>query len=185
MRATVPPRLADLPVDLSAADARATERAIAAVARVRDRLPESWEPLARLLLRSEGVASSAVEQIRAPLAEVAAAELTPLSGPSAWVADNLAVVSDAVSAPRTGPLTVAAILAWHTRLMAHVAGGDPASPIGAWRDGLVWVGGNSPLDAAFVGPPAGLVGDLMDDLVRFANDDALDPVTHAAILHAQ
>lgn len=34
-------------------------------------------------------------------------------------------------------------------------------------------------------PPASDIGRLMDDLVAFANLDVIDPVTHAAIVHAQ
>ena len=32
---------------------------------------------------------------------------------------------------------------------------------------------------------ARIVGELMEDPVAFANDDALEPVTQAAVLHAQ
>lgn len=182
VRASVPPRIAALDLELSPADARATERAIAAVARARDRLPASWEPLARLLLRSEGVASSAVELVRAPLEEVAAAEVEPLlTGPSAWVADNLAAVAQAVAEAAGGPLTVATLLAWHARLMAH-AGPEGA---GRLRDRLVWVGGATPQLAAYVGPPPELVPGLLEDLVAFCNRADVDAVTQAAVAHAQ
>lgn len=184
--ASVPPALAGVRVELPEAVVRSTERAVAAVVRSSDRLPASWEPLARLLLRSEGVASSAFEQIRAPLDEVAAAEVTTLvTGPSAWVADNLAVVSGAIDSARLEPLHVATLLGWHRRLMEHATHHLDAGLIGAFRDRPVWVGGNSPLTAAYVGPPHDLVGALMDDLVAFANADSFDVVTQAALLHAQ
>ena len=154
--------------------------------RSNDRLPPSWEPLARLLLRAEGVASSAVEQIRAPLEDVAAAEITDLiAGPSAWVADNLAVVADAVDHARDRPLDVAMLLSWHQRLMAHATGTADARLVGRFRDRPVWIGGTTPLNAAYVGPPPEMLRDLMDDLVDFANSDSLDVITQAAILHAQ
>lgn len=57
--------------------------------------------------------------------------------------------------------------------------------IGELRDRPVWVGGRSPTEAAYVAPPPELVLALMDDLVKFANADALDVVTQAAIVHAQ
>jgi Fic family protein len=51
------------------------------------------------------------------------------------------------------------------------------------------IGGSTPLDAAFVAafvpPPPERVPALMADLVAFANTSALDPVTQAAVLHAQ
>ncbi|MGA7835286.1 MAG: Fic family protein [Acidimicrobiales bacterium] len=186
VRALVPPMLADREFTLPESVVRSTERAAGAVLRSNDRLPMAWEPLARLLLRSEGVASSAFEQIRAPLEEVAAAEVSALiTGPSAWVVDNLAVVTDAVESARRRPLSVATILGWHRRLMQHATNEVEASLVGRFRDRPVWIGGHSPLDAAYVGPPPEFVGDLVDDLIRFANDDRLDAVTQAAIVHAQ
>jgi Fic family protein len=185
-KASVPPRLADLSVELPEAVVRATEKAVAAIERSSSDLPTSWEPLARLLLRFEGVASSAVEQIHAPLEEIAAAEIATLTtGPSAWVADNLAVVSAAVDSARAHPLTVESLLDWHRRLMDHATYELDPKLIGAFRDRPVWIGGSSPLDAAYVGPPHELVPALIEDLVEFANADSLDVVTQAAMLHAQ
>lgn len=184
--ASVPPSLADLQLDLPEPVVRTTERAAAAILRSNDLLPQAWEPLARLLLRSEGVASSAFEQIHAPVEEVATAEITELiTGPSAWVADNLAVVADAVDDARAGPLSVEALLGWHRRLMDHAVKDEDSRLVGHFRDRPVWIGGRTPLDAAYVGPPPELLDALMDDLVTFANADTLDVVTHAAVLHAQ
>jgi Fic family protein len=183
---SVPSTLMGVDVELPETVVRATERAIAAIERSNDHLPRSWEPLVRLLLRFEGVASSAFEQIRAPLEEIAAAEITTImTGPSAWVADNLAVVSAAVDSARREPLTVDSLLEWHRRLMEHATNQFDPGLIGAYRDRPVWVGGRSPREAAYVGPPHELVGTLMDDLIEFANADATDVVTQAAILHAQ
>jgi Fic family protein len=185
-KASVPPFLVDLELDLPESVVRATERAAGAILRSNDRLPPAWEPLARLLLRSEGVASSAVEQIRAPLEDVATAEISELiTGPSAWVADNLAVVADAVDAARDEPLTLETLLGWHRRLMDHATTDVDARLIGHVRDRPVWIGGRTPLDAAYVGPPPELLEGLMIDLINFANADALDVVTQAAVLHAQ
>jgi Fic family protein len=186
VKASVPPRLAEVLVDFPEAVVRTTERAVAAIERSSDHLPTSWEPLARLLLRFEGVASSAFEEIRAPLEEIAAAEVTAsMTGPSAWVADNLAVVSEAVDSARREPLTVSALLQWHRRLMDHATNQLETGLIGSFRDRPVWVGGSTPFDAAYVGPPHELVEALMRDLVKFANADVFDVVTQAAIVHAQ
>jgi Fic family protein len=185
-KASVPPMLADVVIDLPESVVRSTERAAAAIERSSDHLPPSWEPLARLLLRFEGVASSSFEKIRAPLEEIAVAEITAsMKGPSAWVADNLAVVSEAVESARRTPLTVASLLQWHRRLMDHATNQLDPGLIGSFRDRPVWVGGSSPFDAAHVGPPPEFVEDLMEDLVNFANTDVLDVVTQASILHAQ
>lgn len=184
--ASVPPMLAGLAVELPEAVVRSTEKAIAAIGRSSGQLPASWEPLARLLLRSEGVASSAFEQIHASLEEVAAAEIAPLmTGPSAWVADNLAVVAAAVESARHDALNIDALFGWHRRLMDHTTQQLDQRLIGEFRDRPVWVGGRAPTEAAYVAPPHELVPALMDDLVEFANADGLDVVTQAAIVHAQ
>ncbi len=184
--ASVPPKLVGRRVELPEMVVRATEKAVAAIERSSDRMPSSFEPLARLLLRFEGVASSAFEQIRAPLEEIAAAEVTgSMTGPCAWVADNLAVVSAATDAARREPLTTRSLLEWHRRLMDHATDHLEESLIGAYRDRPVWVGGNSPRDAAYVAPPHELIVPLMEDLIDFANTDAFDVVTQAALVHAQ
>jgi hypothetical protein len=66
------------------------------------------EVAARLLLRTEGVASSRIEAINAPAELVAVADLDPsVRGPAAWVADNFRAVDAALS--WEGPLTFEAL----------------------------------------------------------------------------
>ena len=181
--AWVPTPLAEQDFELGARATRLTERAAAAVVSAGNRSAR-FGPLATLLLRSEGVASSFIEGLQAPLADVAAAEVGgALSDAASYVADNLGAVVGALASPRR-PLIRADLLEWHRRLMES-GGGLPARMVGSYRTEQSWVGGTSPRDAAYVPPPPELVGELMDDLVAFANDDALDPVTQAAVLHAQ
>lgn len=142
--------------------------------------PADWEPLARLLLRTEGIASSSFEGVQAPLVAVAVAEVASGEGEAGWIADNVATVTEAIEADE---LTIALMHQWHRRLMGH-SGLDPAM-ISAWRPAPSWIGGTSPLDAAYVPPPADAVPELMDDLVTFANSNRFDAVTQAALLHAQ
>jgi len=185
VRAWVPDPLAGAELKLSEATARRTEQAAALLRRGSDELPPAWEVLARLLLRAEGVASSFIEGVRAPLADVAAAELDPTVGEAAsWVAGNLTAVTEAIEAAGHGPLTVEALHAWHRALMA----GNRYLPdhlIGGLRDAQGWIGGTSPLDAALVTPPPAALAALLDDLVVFANRTDIDPVTQAAAAHAQ
>ncbi len=184
LRAWVPAPLAGQPFELGPRAARLSERAAAAVVAAGSR-PARFEPVAMLLLRSEGVASSFIEGIRSPLVDVAAAEVGRAAADpvAAYVADNLGAVVDALGGSDR-PLRVDDLLLWHRRLMG-VAGGLPEHMVGAWRTEQSWVGGTSPRDAALVPPPAELVGGLMEDVVAFANTDAVDPVTQAAVLHAQ
>ncbi len=168
--------------DIDVPTARLTERTAGAIVRVGDRLPVGWEPLARLLLRAEGMASSNIEGLRAPVEAVAAAELGGGSGLSGWVADNLAVVHVVLADPSV-PLDQDTLHSWHARLMRRSS--LPPELIGAFRQSQGWIGGRSPHDAAFVPPPGSYVPTLMDDLVTYANRSDLDPVVQAAIVHAQ
>ena len=130
-----------------------TEQAASAARRGSDALPVQWEALARLLLRAEGVASSFLEGLTSPLAEVVAAELDPTVGETArWVADNLAAVSSAIEEAHDRPLTVEALHRWH-RVLMRGARHLPGHLVGSWRDAQGWIGGTSPLDAALVPTP--------------------------------
>lgn len=184
VRAWVPCPLQERPMDLSSSAVRAGERACAALRLVDARLPGRWEPLARLLLRNEGVASSGIEGLREPTESVLVAERTGQGGTAGWVADNLVVLDEALGTSNE-PLTIGTLHGWHRRLMRH--GRLPAHMIGAFRPALGWVGGTSPLDAAYVPPPPSEIPRLMDDLIAFVNSDleGLDPVSHAALIHAQ
>lgn len=167
------------------ATARRTEQAAAATRRSNEALPARWEPLARLLLRSQGVASSFIEGVRVPVTEVAVAELdAEVSEPAAWVSDNVAAVTDAIAEADGAPLTVEALHRWHRTLMSgssHL----PEHLVGRFRDAQGWIGGTSPLDAALVTPPPEEIDDLVADLVAFANRNDIDVITQAAAGHAQ
>lgn len=184
-RAWVPSPLDSLDLELSVDVVRRTEQAAAAVRLADAQLPARWEPLARLLLRAEGVASSNIEGLRAPAGLVGLAETDSdaVGGTAAWIADNLATVRSAVANDVKKPLTIRMLHRWHEQLMRH--GTLPNQMVGRFRTAQGWIGGSSPLDAVFVPPPPELVAELMDDLVGFANRDDLDSVTQTAVAHAQ
>lgn len=184
--AWVPDPIAERDLTVSVGVARRTEQALAAVARGHDRVPTMLEPLARLVLRAEGVASSNVEGLRRPLAAIAAAEADPngTDEEAAWIAGNLATVTDALAHAQTsGPITTTQLHTWHRRLMEHSR--LPSELIGASRTTPGWIGGTSPLDAAYIPPPSDQIGRLIDDLVEFMARTDLDPITQAAVTHAQ
>jgi len=183
VRTWVPAPLAQRDLALSTATARAAERAVAALRLADARLPATWEPLARLLLRHEGVASSGIEGLREPISAVLVAEQTGAGGTAGWIADNLAVI-DVALRTAAEPLSIEMLNRWHERLMRH--GDLPAHMVGAFRSALGWVGGTSPADAAYVPPPPSEVPPLVGDLVAFSDDgDDLDAVSRAALVHAQ
>ena len=181
----MPAPLAKRDLTLSTTTARVAERAVAALQLSDARLPPEWEPLARLLLGHEGVASSGIEGLREPIESVLLAERTGAGGAAGWVADNLAVIDTALDTADE-PLTTEMLHRWHGRLMRH--GRLPAAIVGRFRSTLGWVGGTSPADAAYVPPPPDEIPALIDDLVGFADDGGggdIDAVSLAALAHAQ
>ncbi|HEX8849111.1 MAG TPA: Fic family protein, partial [Gemmatimonadaceae bacterium] len=147
-------------------------------------------PLARLLLRTESIASSKIEGMQLGVRELARAEARMESGgkpsPNAReILDNIAAmelaIDEAVSADRFG---VDHILAIHRRLMATA---PTARNAGRLRTQQNWIGGNdyNPCGADFVPPPPEEVLRLLDDLCAAINDDLLPPIMQAALVHAQ
>ena len=185
--AFVPALLVDRELVLDASTAARSGAAAAEVAHAAEAMDANYEPLARLLLRSEGVASSYIEGVGAPVVDVVLAEeeLGGLpSGAAAWVAGNLAAVSQAVASAKGGvPLGVETLCEWHHTLMRGSP--TPERYVGVIRNEQGWIGGTSPLDAHLVTPPPSALSALLEDLVAYVNRDDVDPVAQAAISHAQ
>jgi Fic family protein len=184
-RAFVPTRLADRDLALDARTVADAARAQAAVEHGAESMPEDFAALARLLLRAEGVASSFIEGVTAPVVDIVLAEADESGSPSAaaWVAANLAAVTEAIDAAQAGILTVHALCDWHRTLMTGSP--TPAPHVGVLRSEQGWIGGTSPLDAHLVTPPPDEVPALVDDLIAYVNREDIDPVSQAAIAHAQ
>lgn len=184
-RAFVPTRLTERDLTLASATVARTARAQAAVEHAAESLPADAPALARLLLRSEGVASSFVEGVTAPVLDVVLAEVDTSGEPSAagWIAANLAAVSEAITDAEQHPLTVDTLERWHRTLMTGSP--TPERHVGRLRDEQGWIGGTSPFDAHLVTPPPDRVPALVDDVVAYANRADVDPIAQAAIAHAQ
>lgn len=184
VRAFVPELLSERDLALSPGALAATAAASAQVALGAASMPEDHEPLARLLLRAEGVASSYLEGLTAPLPDVVLAEAGGQPGTTAgWVAANSAALGAAVADAHERALDVDLMCAWHALLMA----GSPllGRHVGAVRREQGWIGGTSPLDAALVTPPPDHLPALLADLCDYANRDDVDPIAQAAVVHAQ
>jgi Fic family protein len=183
----VPALLADRELTLDAPTAARTAAAATEVAHAAEALDVDYEPLARLLLRSEGVASSYIEGVTAPVVDVVLAEEQlgrSGRGAAAWVASNLAAVTEAVANAEGGAaLSIERLCEWHRTLMTGSP--TPERSIGVIRNEQGWIGGTSPLDAHLVTPPPGELSVLLDDLITYANREDIDPVAQAAISHAQ
>lgn len=148
-------------------------------------------PLARLLLRTEAIASSKVEGMQVDARALARAEARSELGQSigtdaAEVIANIDAMQLAVDDAAAGDeFEVAHILAIHRVLLAGAPNAHRIA--GVIRSSQNWIGGNdyNPCGAAFVPPPPDGVTPLLDDLVRFTNDESLPPLAQAAFAHAQ
>jgi Fic family protein len=183
--AFVPARLAERDLTLDSRTVASAARAQTVVEHGAETMSHDVSALARLLLRAEGVASSFIEGVTAPLVDIVLAEADEHGGHSAaaWVAANLAAVSDAIEEAHAGPLTIDSLCRWHRTLMT--GGPTPAHHVGSLRTEQGWIGGTSPLDAQLVTPPPEAVPALVDDLLTYVNRDDADPVSQAGIAHAQ
>ncbi len=149
------------------------------------------ESLARLLLRAESVASSRIEGLdvggRRLLHADAARQIgqAPRDVTAEEVLGNIdAMVWGIESVEPGGPITLSVILEAHRRLLAGTRFEEHGGRI---RTEQNWIGGSgyNPCSAAFVPPPPEEVPGLLDDLVRFCNDDTLPALAQAAVAHAQ
>lgn len=184
-KAFVPTLLAERDLTLDHATVASAARAEAAVERGAESMPVDYSALARLLLRAEGVASSFIEAVTAPVVDIVLAE-EGVQSPrpaAAWVAANLAAVTEAIGEAPNGPLTLDRLCRWHRTLMAGSP--VPARSVGGLRTEQGWIGGTSPLDAHLVTPPPDRLPALVEDLVAYVNREDLEPVAQAAIAHAQ
>jgi Fic family protein len=149
------------------------------------------EGLARLLLRTESVASSRIEGLEVGARRLLHADAERKLGepsrdvPAAEVLGNIdAMVYAMESIGEGNHLSVDLLLEIHRRLLS---GTRLESHGGRFRTEQNWIGGSSfnPCSAEYVPPPHDLVPDLVADLNAFCNEDSLPAVAQAAIAHAQ
>jgi Fic family protein len=183
---TIPADLADLTPQLASATVALAEDAAQRITALESRA-DHLGGLGELLVRAEAVASSKIEHIYAEMDDIARATIGEAAGEKArrTVAAGLALTDLTDSCSDGAPLTEAAILSAHHKLLADDR--LEGARAGRYREQQNWIGGSdlSPLGAVHIPPPPGLVPDLMADLLRFANRKDLSAIAQAAIVHAQ
>lgn len=183
----IPPLIADLPLSLDSGVATAVERATMQIRDLDLAYGAHLTSLGALLIRTESVASSKIEHIRAGMDDYARALHGARSNSSAVAmvaaTDALRTMMESVS--RAQQIDTGTILQAHRLLMVD----DPAERAfaGLLRPMQNWIGGSdySPRGALFVPPPPELVPQYLADLVRFVARNDLPAIAQAALAHAQ
>lgn len=162
------------------AEEAAAERAIHSI-----KSHTELEPLASVLLRSEGIASSRIEGEVASTRRVFEAEYAPaeISDRQAdRIVNSIRVMRDVVAAPERG-VKREDFDRWHALLFEGV-------PVmfepGAVRTKQNWIGTrtDTPVGAEFIPPPPELVNGALNDLADFVNRVDVAPLTQSAVAHA-
>jgi Fic family protein len=187
--AFIPDHLDGIAVDLPGEVAGTVSEAEKAIARLNSQAGPTLAPLARLLLRTESIASSKVEGLQVGTRGLARAEAQDATGrrigaDAAEILANIDAMQFAIEEAAAAPFSAGSLAEIHRVLMARAPN---AAIAGRVRDRQNWIGGNdyNPCGADFVPPPPEELETLLADVVRFANEDDLPPLVQAAIAHAQ
>jgi Fic family protein len=190
--AFVPAQVRDIELSLSgpvASDVADAEAALSAL-RTQTHSASGLEALSRSLMRSEAVASSWIEALRVSHRKLAEAEQDAPGSTydeARRVLGNVRAMAAAIEiGAASAPFTVDDILSMHGMLMSTSNVREDRDRAGVFRDEAVFIGGTTPRNAEYVGPPHECIDELMDDLVAFINDrHDLSATVVAAIAHAQ
>lgn len=191
-RAFVPSGVRDIDLALTGTTAADIADAEAALVRLhrQDHTVSGLDSLTRSLLRSEAVASSWIEALQVSHRKLAQAERDAPGSrydEARRVLGNVRAMAEAVAiGAASAPFTVDDILRMHALLLSASNVREDRERAGHLRTEPVFIGGTTPMNREYVGPPADRVPELMADLVAFLNErQDLSPTVVAAIAHAQ
>ncbi|MEU4313897.1 Fic family protein [Nocardia sp. NPDC024068] len=184
---SLPPFIADSDIRMPSHLLADMEAALREVTTLDAEHPAELGALGTLLLRTECVASSRIEEIDAAVDDYARALHGVKANPSATSMVAATTATDVLLAKvtRTKRIVVDDLTAAHRELMR----GDPTDGdyAGRVRDMQNWIGGSkySPRDALYVPPPPETVDEYLQDLIGYANREDIPALAQAAITHAQ
>lgn len=139
-------------------------------------------PFSSLLLRSESVASSRIENLTASARTVALAEISDHTKQNGQIiVANVRAMTAAIEAGQH--IDESSIIQIHRTLLESSQPGT----VGQWRQDQAWVGGDliGPHGALFIPPHERHVAAAMHDLIAFIDRDDIPILAHAALTHAQ
>jgi Fic family protein len=184
---SLPPLIADRTVALDSETAADLEAATSEIAKLDSSHADDLSALGTLLLRTESVASSKIEQIQANVDDYARAlhGVRANSSAIAMAAATTALQAMIATVGPNAPIRLSAITSAHAALMHD----DPleSAAAGELRTVQNWIGGSdfSPRGGLYIPPPPETVPGYMDDLVTFADRSDMPALLQAAIAHAQ
>lgn len=144
------------------------------------------EPIAAILLRSEGIASSRIEGEVVSTRRVFEAEHAPndvYDRQAQRIVNSIRVMSDVIANPEQG-VTPLDFDIWHALLFDDV---PVTFEPGAVRARQNWIGTrtDTPVGADFIPAPPEMLDACLGDLARFLGRVDVAPLTQAAVAHAQ
>jgi Fic family protein len=147
-------------------------------------------PMARLLLRTESIASSKIEGLQVGIRQLARSESKLETGRKASsnvreVLGNIDAMQLAVDqAAHADRIQLEHLVDIHARLMVTAPNAHVAGKI---RTDQNWIGGNdyNPCGADFVPPPPDEVREGLADLCEAIASEEFSPLVQAALVHAQ
>lgn len=182
-----PPEIANRMLRFDSELASRSEFATGAISSLDSAYGKTLKSLDRLLIRSESISSSKIENLHATSEEYARALYGNNSNSSAvaMVAGTNALTALVASVSLGKPITESAVKKAHYTLMKDVP--REIESAGKYRLVQNWIDGSdySPIGAIFIPPPPENIGRLMQDLLTFANRDDLPVLVQAAVTHAQ
>lgn len=169
-------------VPLTPATRALVTEAATEIARFDQEVGADLAPFSSILLRTESVASSRIENLTASAKAIALAALGDTSRENAAIIVANTVAMEAAVA-LADHLDGDAVLAMHKALLGST---EPESA-GKWRTVQNWIGGSdwSPHDAMFAPPQPDRVPVAIYDLERFLARNDLPALVQAAVAHAQ
>lgn len=188
--AFIPDPIAALDIELSGDLAGVVSDAEAAIAALNAEARPALVPLARLLLRTEAIASSRVEGMQMNVRALARAEARYDMGATVGTeATEILANIDAMQLAVEEAAVIEHLTPRHFEEIHAVLlkSAPPSAGAGSIRHDQNWIGGNdhNPCGADFVPPPPEALDPLLADLCTFCSEDALPPLVQAAIAHAQ
>lgn len=179
--AAIPPEISALSPHLGSATQASVERATIELRNFNAEFREDTAPFSAILLRTESVASSNIENLTAGARAIATAELGGQTGEHArLIVSNVEAMKAAVELSET--IDESTVLRMHEVLLEKTH----PEVAGRWRGEQVWIGGSSisPHGAAYVAPHHSRVPAAIADLMLFAGRDDLPVLAKTAITHA-